>query len=73
MSAIKKLAAILLAVAVVASSAAIFAGVGPAVDLLASIENEYERHLFQAESNLLDLAEMQKGTIAEALDGQAKK
>ncbi|MCG7344164.1 hypothetical protein MHZ92_08470 [Sporosarcina sp. ACRSL] len=73
MSTIKKLAALLLAIAVVASSAAIFAGVGPAVDLLASFEKEYEKQLFKAESNLLDLAETPGKTTANTLDGQARK
>ncbi|MCM3709022.1 hypothetical protein [Sporosarcina luteola] len=68
MRTIKKLAAIFLAIAVVASSAAIFAGIGPAVDLLASFEKEYEKNLFKAESNLLDVAETQRGSIANALD-----
>ncbi|MFC5604251.1 hypothetical protein [Sporosarcina koreensis] len=73
MIAIKKIAAILLAGAVVASSGAIFAGVGPAVDLLASFEKEYEKNLFKAESNMLDVAEMPRGTIANALQGQSSK
>lgn len=73
MRAIKKVAAILLAITVAASSAVIFAGVGPAVDLLASFEKEYERQLFDAESNLLDVAETPGVTNAIALDGQAGK
>lgn len=68
MIAIKKITAILLAAAVVASSMAIYIGVGPAVELLASFEKEYERNLFKAESNLLDVAETPRGSIANALD-----
>ncbi|MGN7387321.1 MULTISPECIES: hypothetical protein, partial [Bacteria] len=73
MSAIKKLVAILLAITVVASSAAIFAGVEPALNLLASIEKEYENHLFQTETNLLDVAETPRQGITNALNGQASK
>ncbi|WP_262174031.1 hypothetical protein [Saccharococcus sp. Marseille-Q5394] len=68
MRAIKKVAAILMAIAVVASSAAIFVGIDPAVDLLASFEKEYEKNLFEAEYNLLDVAETEKGFIANALN-----
>ncbi|MCM3743990.1 hypothetical protein M3193_07515 [Sporosarcina luteola] len=68
MRAIKKIAAILLAITVAASSAAIFMGIGPAVDLLASFEKEYEKNLFKAESNLLDAAETSRGSIANAVD-----
>ncbi|HEX5563515.1 MAG TPA: hypothetical protein VFX34_01035 [Sporosarcina sp.] len=73
MIAIKKIAAILLAGAVVASSGAIFAGVGPAVDLLASFEKEYENNLLKAESNMLDAAGTPSGKIANALQGEAGK
>ncbi|WP_432357185.1 hypothetical protein [Sporosarcina sp. UB5] len=63
MSAIKKIAAIVLAVTVVASSAAIFAGIAPAVELLASIEKEYGKHVVEVESNLVDVV----------VNGQARK
>jgi len=77
-SAIKKLAAILLAVTVVASSTAIFASVKPALNLLASFEKEYEDHLFETETNMLNVAEVQGKTItklenAKKMDGQARK
>jgi hypothetical protein len=71
--AIKKLAAILLAVTVVASSTAIFASVGPALNLLASFEKEYENHLFQTETDLLNIAETPGPANTNALNGQARK
>ena len=78
MSAIKKIAAILLAVTVVASSTAIFASVGPALNLLASFEKEYKNHLFQTETELLNVVEVPgkiitKSEHAEKMDGQARK
>ena len=50
MIAIKKVAAIILAIAVVVSSIAIFAGIRPAVELLASLEMEYEKQKIDAGS-----------------------
>ena len=47
---IKKVAAIILAIAVVASSIAIFAGIRPAVEFLASFESEYEKQKVEAET-----------------------
>ena len=78
MSAIKKIAAILLAVTVVASSTAIFASVGPALNLLASFEKEYKNNLFQTETDLLNVVEIPGKTIsksehAKKIDGQARK
>ena len=78
MVAIKKVAAIILAITVVASSVAIFAGVRPAVELLASFEMEYEKQKIEAETmqrlvggldkaelDILNLAEETGGTIAK--------
>lgn len=78
MGAIKKLAAILLAITVVASSMAIFAGVGPAVELLASFEKEYANQKIDAESMQqldggLDKAELDILKLAKKMDGQARK
>lgn len=50
MVAIKKVAAFILAIAVVASSFAVFAGIRPAVEFLASFEMEYEKQKVEAES-----------------------
>ncbi|MGG0670507.1 hypothetical protein [Sporosarcina koreensis] len=78
MIAIKKIAAIFLAVSVVASSMAIFAGVGPAVELLASFEKEYANQKIDIETMKrldggLDKAELDILKLAKKMDGQARK
>ncbi|MFS0689271.1 hypothetical protein AB1K89_08520 [Sporosarcina sp. 179-K 8C2 HS] len=75
---IKKIAAIILAAAVVVSSITIFAGVRPAIELLASLEMEYEKQKIDAESMQrldggLDKAELDILQHAKILDGQARK
>ena len=78
MIAINKVAAIILAIAVVVSSVAIFVGIRPAVELLASLEMEYEEQkidagsmqrlvggLDKAELDILDAAEESEVSIVK--------